>query len=58
MRLHGLDIARFLAFAGMVPVNFRAVANPPEPSNDFATFFTLAIQAAPPRFSSCWQVSG
>jgi len=27
MRLHGLDLARFLAFLGMVLVNFRIVAD-------------------------------
>ena len=27
MRLHGLDLARFLAFFGMVLVNFRIVAD-------------------------------
>lgn len=36
MRLHGLDIARFLAFTGMVLVNFRIVAEP-APGPDVGT---------------------
>ena len=43
MRLHGLDIARFLAFVGMVLVNFRAVANSDE-GQDYATLITHAIE--------------
>ncbi len=43
MRLHGLDIARFLAFAGMVLVNFRIVAGPPD-GTDFGTLITHGLE--------------
>lgn len=43
MRLHGLDVARFLAFAGMVLVNFRIVAAPPD-SADFGKLITQILE--------------
>lgn len=43
MRLIGLDIARFLAFAGMVYVNFRVVSKLEE-NVDFANQFTHAVE--------------
>ncbi|MEP1328113.1 DUF418 domain-containing protein [Pseudophaeobacter sp.] len=43
MRLHGLDIARFLAFCGMVLVNFRIAAQV-TPGNDFASVLTNSLE--------------
>jgi uncharacterized membrane protein YeiB len=43
MRLHGLDIARYLAFCGMVLVNFRIVADPAAGA-DYATLITHALE--------------
>lgn len=43
MRLHGLDIARFLAFCGMVLVNFRIAAQV-TPGVDFASSLTNALE--------------
>ena len=42
-RLSGLDIARFLAFCGMVLVNFRIAASV-TPGADFASTFTTALE--------------
>ncbi|KIC38793.1 DUF418 domain-containing protein [Leisingera sp. ANG-M7] len=43
MRLHGLDIARFLAFCGMVLVNFRIAAGV-TPGTDTASLLTNALE--------------
>lgn len=43
MRLHGLDIARFLAFCGMVLVNFRIAAQV-TPGDDLASNITNALE--------------
>lgn len=43
MRLHGLDIARFLAFCGMVLVNFRIAAQV-SAGSDFASSLTNALE--------------
>ncbi|HGG63804.1 MAG TPA: DUF418 domain-containing protein [Rhodobacteraceae bacterium] len=43
MRLVGLDIARFLAFAGMVLVNFRIAAQVPD-SSDWTASFTHLLE--------------
>ncbi|UWQ78434.1 heparan-alpha-glucosaminide N-acetyltransferase domain-containing protein [Leisingera sp. S132] len=43
MRLHGLDIARFLAFCGMVLVNFRIAAGV-TPGTDTASLLTSALE--------------
>lgn len=43
MRLQGLDIARFIAFCGMVLVNFR-IAALVTPGADFASAFTNALE--------------
>lgn len=43
MRLHGLDIARFLAFCGMVLVNFRIAAQV-APGTDVFSLFTSALE--------------
>lgn len=43
MRLHGLDIARFFAFCGMVLVNFRIAAQV-SPGSDFASLLTNALE--------------
>ncbi|KIC09892.1 membrane protein [Leisingera sp. ANG-M1] len=43
MRLHGLDIARFLAFCGMVLVNFRIAAQV-APGADAISLFTNALE--------------
>ncbi|MGR3762094.1 DUF418 domain-containing protein [Roseobacteraceae bacterium NS-SX3] len=43
MRLHGLDIARFLAFCGMVLANFRIAAQV-TPGTDAASLFTNALE--------------
>ncbi|MEP2715586.1 DUF418 domain-containing protein [Pseudophaeobacter sp.] len=43
MRLHGLDIARFLAFCGMVLVNFRIAAQVTA-GNDLASVLTNALE--------------
>lgn len=43
MRLIGLDIARFLAFAGMVLVNFRIVAGG-EGASEFADLLPLVLE--------------
>ncbi|OED47126.1 hypothetical protein AB838_17785 [Rhodobacteraceae bacterium (ex Bugula neritina AB1)] len=43
MRLHGLDIARFLAFCGMVLVNFRIAAKV-TPGTDTASLLTNALE--------------
>lgn len=43
MRLHGLDIARFLAYCGMVLVNFRVAAQVTAGS-DFASTLTNALE--------------
>ena len=42
-RLHGLDTARFLAFCGMVLVNFRVVTAP-HAGNDWPTLITNALE--------------
>lgn len=42
-RLHGLDIARFIAFCGMVLVNFRIVAAT-TPGSDWASLLTNALE--------------
>ncbi len=43
MRLHGLDAARFLAFCGMVVVNFR-IAAAVSPGSDLASHLTNALE--------------
>lgn len=43
MRLHGLDIARFLAFCGMVLVNFRIAAQV-TPAGDWASTLTNLLE--------------
>lgn len=43
MRLHGLDIARFLAFCGMVLVNFRIAAQV-TPGTDAISLFTNSLE--------------
>lgn len=43
MRLHGLDIARFLAFCGMVLVNFRIAAQV-TPGEDVFSMLTNALE--------------
>lgn len=43
MRLHGLDIARFLAFCGMVLVNFRIAAQV-QPDASLVSSFTDALE--------------
>ncbi len=43
MRLHGLDIARFVAFVGMVLVNFRLAAEVAD-DGSFAAFFIDLIE--------------
>ncbi|MBQ4827397.1 DUF418 domain-containing protein [Leisingera sp. HS039] len=43
MRLHGLDIARFLAFCGMVLVNFRIAAQV-APGTDAISLFTNSLE--------------
>ena len=43
MRLHGLDIARFLAFCGMVLVNFRIAAQV-TPGSDTASLLTNVLE--------------
>lgn len=43
MRLHGLDIARFFAFCGMVLVNFRIAAQV-TPGNDLASLLTNSLE--------------
>ena len=43
MRLHGLDIARFLAFCGMVLVNFRIAAQV-TPGTDTVSLFTNGLE--------------
>ncbi|MFY0311642.1 DUF418 domain-containing protein [Leisingera sp. D0M16] len=43
MRLHGLDIARFLAFCGMVLVNFRIAAQV-TPGTDAISLFTNGLE--------------
>lgn len=43
MRLHGLDIARFFAFCGMVLVNFRIAAEV-TPGTDFASILTNGLE--------------
>lgn len=43
MRLQGLDIARFLAFCGMVLVNFRIAAGV-TPTGDWVSLFTNALE--------------
>ncbi|UWQ57463.1 heparan-alpha-glucosaminide N-acetyltransferase domain-containing protein [Leisingera caerulea] len=43
MRLHGLDIARFFAFCGMVLVNFRIAAQV-TPGTDTVSLFTNALE--------------